>query len=233
MAAVLKILAQIEDDLGQLDQAIEHARRALAIQENLTPNGERLPDLLGNMGDVLTSAGRFNEAHQYYARAVALREKLLGTESTMLHFPLSGLGRTLLRMDRAREALPILRRALALKEKAFGANNPLLTDVLSSLAEANLRLGRSDDARRMLERGAELVRTNVHTAADQAEIDFGFACLLWSDDRSSALARAIAARDGFAAAHDRRRLADVTSWMTKHASGSDSLRRDPVSPGGR
>jgi serine/threonine protein kinase/tetratricopeptide (TPR) repeat protein len=216
VAAVLGILGQIEDDLGRSESAIEHARRALAIQEAVTPNGERVPTLLVNLGDALSTAGQLVEARDYYERALALREKLLGPDNPSLHFPLTGLGRTWLRLNRPRAALPLLQRALVLKERSFGARNAQLTDVLSALAEANLQLGRNDDARRLLDRGAQIVRTSAHRPEDQAEIDFGSALLLWNRNHEAALARAAAARTGFADSHNRRRLADVTGWIAQH-----------------
>src|SRR5262249_50834117 len=106
---------------GQVEEAIAHYRRALALDPDM-------PVVLGNLGGALVSLRRPAEAVPLLRRALALPP----------HYapPLGDLAAALNALGRWDEALPLLERTLAA--------TPAYAPVLLNLGQALLHLGRFD-----------------------------------------------------------------------------------------
>ncbi len=68
--------------------------------------------------------GELAEARPYYARALAICEKVLGAEHPDTAASLNNMGTLLQAMGELAEARPYFARALAICEKVLGAEHP-------------------------------------------------------------------------------------------------------------
>jgi tetratricopeptide (TPR) repeat protein len=72
---------------------------------------------LNNMGLVYWRKGKYDRAHQYLRKALAIWETGLGSEHPLLAWPLSGIGNVFVDKGMPEEALEPLERAVSLCEK--------------------------------------------------------------------------------------------------------------------
>ncbi len=74
------------------------------------------------------------EARPYfYARALAIREKVLGAEHPDTATSLNNMGALLQAMGELAEARPYYARALAIREKVLGAEHPATATSLNNM----------------------------------------------------------------------------------------------------
>ncbi|MBK8434112.1 MAG: tetratricopeptide repeat protein [Chloroflexi bacterium] len=78
--------------------------------------------------------GDLAEARPYYARALAIREKVLGAEHPDTATSLNNMGALLRAMGELAEARPYYARALAIRQKLLGAEHPDTASSLNNLA---------------------------------------------------------------------------------------------------
>lgn len=102
-------------------------------------------------------AGRGEEGEPLAARALIVREAVLGRDDTATAPALGALGLAQVAAGSPHEALWALGRALELRTRALGANHPSLAADLFHIAEAELRLGRLPAAAERLARARELL----------------------------------------------------------------------------
>ncbi len=112
------------------------ARRALAA----APEGTRLhADALNVLGSALFHQRRLSEAVEVHREAIALAERVRGTEHPAVAVPLASLAVALEELGRLDEALEAARRGLALRRAAYGEDAPIVASSLMRIAET-LRL---------------------------------------------------------------------------------------------
>jgi serine/threonine-protein kinase len=139
------------DKQAQYDKALE---MWLPLEAAVERTGdERLRALaLNNLGVVLWSAGRYEEARERLERSLALREKVLPPDHTDMADSLGNLGVVLWEMGHYPEARARQERVLAIREKVLGPEHPAVAETLGNLGTVASKQGRYEDARALLER---------------------------------------------------------------------------------
>lgn len=124
-ANVLNQIGNINESLGDVDEAIAHYRRALDIlEERGETNHPLVGALLNNIGVALRGQGDPEGALTYLDRAVEHTRRVLGEESEDYEVQLSSLGRVLGQLGRFEEANRALDRARGVAEKLYGTDHP-------------------------------------------------------------------------------------------------------------
>lgn len=111
---------------GRVEEAVEHYKRALALDASYTP-------ALNNLGTALRAAGRVDEAVGAYAQA--LNQPGGAPNAAGVHY---NMGNALMAQGKTAEAIAQFREALAV--------NPRWVDALNNLGLALEKAGRLDDA---------------------------------------------------------------------------------------
>src|SRR5215470_7608876 len=101
---------------------------------------------LSNLADVYRVQGRYGEAQDLYARALAIRERALGANNPTLAVTLNSLGIVMRRQGKFGEAEDVLKRALALRQQALGPAHPDVAQTLNNLAAVYNDQGRHAEA---------------------------------------------------------------------------------------
>jgi tetratricopeptide (TPR) repeat protein len=136
-------LSYISDAEGNFVKARALLERALAIAENLGTENTRTATCLSNLAGFLQSHGDLAGAQPRFERAIAIREKTLGSGDPTTNRDRCDLARVLLAMGHPAQALALSETALAAHAKALGPNNPWTTRVNAKALDA---LGRGEDA---------------------------------------------------------------------------------------
>lgn len=112
MGISLNNVAVILDELGRLDEAVEHGRRAVELVERgFGPDHPRTALLLSNYSEYLVRCGRCDEAIEAADRALAVFERESDPQGVFVFVCLIALGNAHLAAGRVAAALPILERA--------------------------------------------------------------------------------------------------------------------------
>jgi tetratricopeptide (TPR) repeat protein len=113
--------------------------------------------LLNNIGGVLWSQGEYDKALESNRRALALRERALGTDHPAVADSLNNLGVVCWRMKDHEQAVAHYRRALEIFERALGPEHPNVAASLNNLAAVLKELGRDAEAAAHYERSLALL----------------------------------------------------------------------------
>lgn len=111
--------------------------------------------LLDTLGGIHTELALFDEARPLLGEALAIRERLLGSEDPKVAATLVRLG-ALAHLSGKGDAVALFRRALAIREARFGGEHPDVADVLNKLGAALAARGRFDEAEATLSRSLAL-----------------------------------------------------------------------------
>jgi serine/threonine-protein kinase len=139
------------DTLAQYDKALELWLPLEAAVKRAGDEGLR-GLALNNLGVVLWSMGRYEEARERIEQSLALREKVLPPDHTDVADSLGNLGVVLWEMGRYEEARVKQERVLAIREKVLGPEHPSVAETLGNLGTVASKQGRYEDARALLER---------------------------------------------------------------------------------
>ncbi len=139
-------LSKISDEEGNFAKARALLERALTISEKLGPENSRTATCLSNLAGLLQSHDDLARAQPRFERAIAIREKTLGSGDRVTNRDRCQLARVLLAMGHPAQALALSETALAGHDKALGPNNPWTKDSARVNAEALDALGRAEDA---------------------------------------------------------------------------------------
>ncbi|WP_108646466.1 toll/interleukin-1 receptor domain-containing protein [Polynucleobacter rarus] len=107
---------------------------------------------LNDLGNLLETLGRYDEAEPLLRRALAIREKVLGPEHPDTAKSLDNLGYLLGTLGRYHEAELLHNRALAISEKVFGPEHPDTASFLNNLGNLLTNLGRYEEAEPLYKR---------------------------------------------------------------------------------
>ena len=120
-----------------------------------------------NMGLLLARQGKLKEAKEVYERALAGREKALGSDHTSTLETVHNLGVLYWKQGKLREAERMFERALAGCEKALGSDHTSTLDTVNNLGVLYTDQGKLEEAERMHERalaGCEKALGSDHTS---------------------------------------------------------------------
>jgi tetratricopeptide (TPR) repeat protein len=118
----------------RFDDAETSAKEAVAIAEKVEPMDGRLPEALGQLGNVYTFRAQYKSAGEAYNRQLALSQKLYGPDSPMLATPLQAMAMLAFFQNEFATAEADFNRALELNVKAYGENSNQAATSLSGLA---------------------------------------------------------------------------------------------------
>jgi tetratricopeptide (TPR) repeat protein len=137
---------------GRLEEALEPARRAVALAEE-DNGGDRLhlAVSLNNLGELHHGLGQFEAAEAALKRSIAISTSELGKNHPEVGDSLANLAELFVTQARYEEAIPLLERVLVLREKEKNAV-AAVTAALNSLASAHEAMGDTAAARPLLER---------------------------------------------------------------------------------
>ena len=143
VANVLSDLSVAQDELGKHGDAEKNVKRALAIQEAMTPrNDVAIALTLNNYGVLLTRLGRFAEAESLFKRCVELRENKLGKDHDAVIDALHNLGGAYRQMRRDKEAEALALRTLEMRKSKFGPDHIAVSQSLTELGLIAFNTGR-------------------------------------------------------------------------------------------
>ena len=136
---------------GKYAEALPLAQAMVASLEKGN-DGRELSAALNNLGQVYAGQGRDDLAEPIYKRAIALMEKSLGLDTTLIAPELNNLAALYQRQGRFTEAEPLFKRALAIREKALSREHPDVGQALNNLATLYVKQEHFADAEPLFQR---------------------------------------------------------------------------------
>jgi CHAT domain-containing protein/tetratricopeptide (TPR) repeat protein len=107
---------------------------------------------LYNLGSLYRTQGKYSDAEEFFERALAVKEKVLGTENPDVADTLNSLAAVYLDQGRYADAEGLFKRALAIREKTLGKDNPEVAKTLNNLAIVSRQKGKYADAEVLFKR---------------------------------------------------------------------------------
>jgi len=107
---------------------------------------------LDNLGALMASQGKLDEARVLFERTLAIREQALGPEHLDVAASRGNLGNVAAAQGKLDEARDSFERALAIREQALGPEHPAVAQTLNSLGGVAKLQGKLDEARGFIER---------------------------------------------------------------------------------
>jgi tetratricopeptide (TPR) repeat protein/predicted Ser/Thr protein kinase len=141
---------------GKDDPARAQYERAVELLVKARPASLELGRALNDLGGAYRRHHEYARALVMLARALAIRDKLLGPEHPACASPITNMGNVLYAQGKYAEAIVYYRRSLAIQEHAFGPEHPLVAEALQRLGDALDSAGQRDEARAMLERAVAI-----------------------------------------------------------------------------
>lgn len=154
-------IGRLQRDRGQLAEAEEAFRRALAMAERLDgPGNANMPAMRVDLGDVLRARAARPAAEQTCTAALSGFDT--SPDGSAAHMPqaLDGLARARWALGKRAEAGAALRREIGLYESYIAAGHPQLAPALELLAEMLTAGGQDADAKAALVRAAAIRHTS-------------------------------------------------------------------------
>ena len=147
LANRLNNLGKVLMDRGELEGALTHVQRALAIHEKVYgPDHPSVSASLNSLGQILILMGNLDEALPHVDRALAIDEKVYGPNHPLVAVSLSNLGQISTSSGNLDLAQRYFRRALAIDEKVYGPDHPSVANRLRNLGQVFAGGGNVDGA---------------------------------------------------------------------------------------
>ncbi len=143
---------------GDYAEAEKQLTAAVKEAEEFARPDPRLARSLNNLALLYQAQGRHAEAEPLHKRALAIREKVLGSEHPDVAESYNNLAQLYQAQGRFAEAEPFHRRALAIWERALGPEHPDVAQSLENYAALLRKTGREGKAEE-LEIRANSIRT--------------------------------------------------------------------------
>src|SRR5579864_987125 len=144
VANSLLLLAAVDLERDDMDQAELHLTRALGIARRLAPSSFQTASIFEDLGILFEDRGDLEKAEGYYLEALPIEERHF-RKSRQLANTLTNLGTLAHQKGDLNGAEAYHRRALAIAE-GIEENGPQLADILSNLGECLLELGNATRA---------------------------------------------------------------------------------------
>lgn len=130
-------LAMVDGDHEAARAELDRALERLADD----PDSPLVPGLRVELGNTLHLLGRYGEAHDAYAAAVAAYERRFGPDHLQVSAALTNLGANRIRLGDLDGAVGPLERALTIMRRALGEDSPQLGTALNALAGVHYARG--------------------------------------------------------------------------------------------
>ncbi|KAF3164448.1 hypothetical protein TWF225_001662 [Orbilia oligospora] len=122
------------------------------LQEERESNNQMLFDHVHNIAGVFSNQGKYDEAMQWYQRAIAGSEKALGKDHPSTLDTVNNIALVFGNQGKYDEAMQWYARALAGKEQALGKDHPSTLDTVHNIASVFSNQGKYDEAMQWYER---------------------------------------------------------------------------------
>ncbi len=220
-AWLLNNLGGIYEMKGEGEAALRAQQDGLLLKEKAL--GPEHPDVgasEGNLAVVLEALGRNQEALEHVDRSIEILEKGLGAGHPELATQLSNRGEILNALGRYRDARGSFEKALIIWERELGLDNRNLAYALTGIGVSYIAAGDPASAVVPLQRAFNIREAHETDPSRRAETRFALARALWESGRDRTRARLLAeqARDSYAQAVAKPKLAEVESWLRGHGA---------------
>ncbi len=220
-AWLLNNLGGVFEIQGEREAALRAQQEGLAIKEQAL--GHDHPDVgisEGNLAVVLTALGRNQEALAHVDRSIEILENGLGPGHPELATQLMNRGEILNALGRYHDGRASFERARIIWERELGLDNRNLGYALTGIGVSYLSEGDPSSAIVPLERAFKIREAQETDPSRRAETRFALARALWEAGRDRGRARVLAeeAREGYAKAVVKAKLAEVDTWLHGHSA---------------
>ncbi|HEX3901501.1 MAG TPA: serine/threonine-protein kinase [Polyangia bacterium] len=205
---------------GEREEALRAHQQALALKEQaLGPDHPDVGFSEGNLSVVLTGLGRNQEALEHVDRSIQILENGLGAGHPDMATELNNRGEILNALGRSRDARASFEKARIIWERELGLENRDLAYALTGIGLSYLAEGDPGNAVVPLERAFKIREAQETDPSRRAETRFALARALWESGRDRGRARALAleARESYAKAEVKTKLAEVETWLQGHS----------------
>ncbi|HEV8715352.1 MAG TPA: FxSxx-COOH system tetratricopeptide repeat protein [Candidatus Binatia bacterium] len=132
------------------ERLLPHAQASAALVDQWRVEDEEAARLLNQAGYYLCERARYAQAEPLYQRALAIQEKVLGSEHPDVALILNNLATLYDSQGQYAQAESLLRQALAIREKVLGSEHPDVAQSLNNLAMLYTRQGQYAQAEPLL-----------------------------------------------------------------------------------
>jgi CHAT domain-containing protein/tetratricopeptide (TPR) repeat protein len=148
LADLLNRFAQLRIQQNRPEDGEVLVKRGLAIQQKglLSPNSQYVAISLTILASLNLREGRLEEAAELSGRALAIREKLFGSDSLPVSFSFDQLGKLHQRWGRYADAESFYQQSLAIIKKVLSSDDPRYAETLNNLADLYKTQNRYPDA---------------------------------------------------------------------------------------
>jgi tetratricopeptide (TPR) repeat protein/predicted Ser/Thr protein kinase len=153
-----QLVYTVGEKLGQYDGALRWADLALALLERGAGDELLAARLSMQTGNVLRSAGKYDEAIQYQLQAIEQFERVHGPDHPDVGVARNNLGGVQWRLGNLAGARQNMEAGLRIRRKAFGDRHPQVASSLNNLGIVLASEGRYEDAKTKHEQALALKR---------------------------------------------------------------------------
>lgn len=147
LVIILNSLGVLARDEGHLEDAERFYRDALELRQTIDPRpNHSAATMLSNLGRLLTSLDRLDEAASVLEESLEMHEVVLGEDHFTVGFPAVSLGEVYSQRGDHEAGLKLIERGVGLIEAQFGRAHPVYVGMMSRLGGALHRAGRLADA---------------------------------------------------------------------------------------
>jgi len=158
--AGIPLIHIVGDALHRYDEGMVWMRTTEALAERAGVHDIRMAWVLGNGGNVLMRAGRYDEARTLLVAALELAESSEPVDPFALSSFLNNLGGLEMTVGEIETAHRYLLRSLEVREAALGDTHPLLVSSLVNLGNVEVEEGRLTEAQQRFERALVVLAAN-------------------------------------------------------------------------
>ncbi|MBP9093016.1 tetratricopeptide repeat protein [bacterium] len=147
-------LHQRSAEISQKEESL--LRKTLAAAEAQMPQSLEVARAANQLALCSFHQGKSEESESLFLKALALREKLAGSNDPEVAESLIGLGLHYASRHQFEKAIVAHKRALSIDEKELGPNHPLLATDLRNLANDYKGVGNLPEAEKLLRRAVAI-----------------------------------------------------------------------------
>jgi tetratricopeptide (TPR) repeat protein len=179
----------------------------------------------GNVAVALEDLGRDQEALAHVDRSIELLTHALGAEHPELATQLMNRGEILNTLGRYREARRSFEGARIIWERELGLDHRNLAYALTGIGESYLAERDAVSAVAPLERAWKIREAKETDPLRRGATRFALARALWDSERDHDRAEDLArgAREAYAQANERTKIADVDAWLAAHSKAKTKI----------
>lgn len=153
---------EAEPMLRRFLAAFEEDLRTLSAGHQYVETGSGVASVLDDLAYGLLETGRYEDALPLLRRALQTQEKVSGSRSPSLVYPLSRLASVLELQGRPAEAAPLRNRALQIERQSTGDRSKSVAQLHAAIGRNLLHLKRSLDAVNAFRRAIAILEARAH-----------------------------------------------------------------------